>query len=288
MKPLLSLGALLALTACAPRPEPGPAPPAAPVAVAKGVVEAPGGLVRLVAPRDGVLASVAVDEGQSVAPGTVLAQFDDRQARLQLAGADAELGQKQAELAVASARAAGAAREAQRLAGLVADDAATRQEAEQAATAAAVAEGERRQATEALQAVQARRELAAYELDARTVRAPVAGRIVRRTAAAGGYVPATAPLFILAPDGTRLIRAEVDEALADRVSAKSRAVVTREFQAGGTYAAHVLRVADALGAPTLGDDGPARADARVVTVLLALSPNADLRLGQRVLVRFEP
>jgi len=288
MKPILPILMALALCGCARTPPPPPPTRPASVAVAKGVVEVQGGLVRLVAPRDGVLTAVAAEEGAHVAAGDVLAQLDDRQARLQLASAEADLGQRQAELAVASARASGAAREAHRLAGLAAGDAATRQEADQAGTAAAVAEGERRQAAQALQAAEARRRLAAFEVESRTVRAPVSGKIVRRGPAAGGFVTAAAPLFVLAPDGTRLVRAELDEAFADRVTPQTRAVVTREFQAGGTYAAHVLRIADALGAPSLGDDAPARADARVVTVLLSLSPTADLRLGQRVLVRFEP
>lgn len=288
--PLLTVLVLaLALGACSRPPPPASAPAEPPsVAVAKGVVEVQGGLVRLVAPRDGAVTMVAADEGAHVVAGQVLAQLDDRQARLQLANAQAELGQRQAELAVAAARASGAAREARRFAGLAAGDAATRQEADQAATAASVAEGERRQAAEALQAAQARRQLAAFEVDTRAVRAPVAGRIVRRAVAAGGYVGATGPMFVLAPDGPRLVRAELDEAFADRVAPQARAVVTREFQTGGEFPARVVRVADALGAPSLADDAGARADARVVTVLLTLSPDADLRLGQRVLVRFEP
>lgn len=284
----LSLALVLALAGCG-RPAPvGPSPKPPSVAVAKGVVEAQGGLVRLVAPRDGALAAIAAEEGSHVAAGDVLAQLDDRQARLQLASAEADVGQRQAELAVAASRAAGAARESRRLSMLAAADAATRQDAEQAATLASVAEGERRQAAQALLSAQARRQLAAFEVETRTVRAPVAGRIVRRVVAAGGYVTAASPLFVLAPDGARLVRAELDEALADRITPRSRAVVTREFQIGDAYAARVVRVADALGSPSLGEEAAARADARVVTVLLALSPSADLRLGQRVLVRFEP
>ncbi|MBU2363746.1 MAG: HlyD family secretion protein, partial [Alphaproteobacteria bacterium] len=171
---------------------------------------------------------------------------------------------------------------------LAAADAATRLEAEQAATAAVVARGEHRQAIQALAASQARQRLAAYDVEVRTIRAPIAGHVVRRTAAAGAFVAAASPLFVIEPDGARLVRAELDEAFADRVTARTRAVVTREYQQGQTYPAQVVRVSDLLSGPALADDAASRPDARVVSVMLSLPPAADLRLGQRVVVRFNP
>ena len=278
---------LLALVACTPKP--APPPPAnspATLAVAKGVVEAQGGLLRVLAPRDGVLTAQVTDEGVMVAAGQVLAQLDSRQTRLLLDAAVADLGERRAQAEVAAARAAGAEREARRLAALAAADATPRMEAEQAATAAAVSRGEHRQAVESLRAAEARQRLSAFELDVRTVRAPIAGRVVRRTATQGGYVAAATPLFVIEPTGARLVRAELDEAFADRVTQQTRAVVTREYQRGRSYPAQVLRVSDLLAGPALVDEAAARADARVVSVILSLPPTADLRLGQRVLVRF--
>lgn len=278
----------VALAACGPKPAPRPtaSPAAANLAVAKGVVEAPGGLVRVVSTREGRLLAPLAEEGAQVLAGQVLARLDDRQARLQLASAEADEVERAAQAQVAAARAAGAAREASRLATLAAADAATRQDAAQAETAAAVARGEQHQAEAALQAARAQRQLTAYEIEARTVRAPVAGRVVRRTAAAGAYVAAASPLFVLAPDGPRVVRAELDEAFAEQVKPGMRATVSREFQTGGSYQARVLRVSDLLAGPALVEDGAARADTRVVSVVLTLPPDADLRLGQRVLVRF--
>jgi len=280
---------VLLLAGCAPKP-PTPHPAVGPptVAVAKGVVEAQGGLLRVLAAGDGMIGRPLAEEGAHVTAGQVLAQLDDRQARLLLDSAAAELGERRAQVTVAEARAAGAEREARRLSGLVAADAATGLDADQAATAATVARGEQRQALEALHAAEARQRIAAYDVDIRTVRAPLAGRIVRRNVGAGAYVAAQAPLFVLEPDGARLVRAELDEAFADRVTTASRAVVTREFQEGRTYAAQVVRVSDLLAGPGLGEEAVARTDARVVNVLLRLPPSADLRLGQRVLVRFTP
>jgi multidrug resistance efflux pump len=287
MKRLLLL-AVLALAACS-RPAPnsraeGPAP----AAVAKGVVEAQGGLLRVLAPRDGVVVEALAQEGDMVADRQLLARLDDRQPRLVLAATAAELGDRRAQLEVAAARAAGAEREAARLHNLAAADAATRQDADQAATAAAIARGEQHQAQEALHAAEARRQLNAYEVEVRTIRAPHPGRIVRRTIAPGAYVAAATPLFVMEPAGPRIVRAELDEAFADRVMPGMSATVSREFQAGRSYAAKVLRVSDVLSGPSLAEDAVARADARVIAVVLALQPGADLRLGQRVLVRFGP
>ena len=284
------LALLLGLAACAPKPKAPAAAAADPptVAVAKGVVEAQGGLLRVLAPRDGVILGPLPDEGAQIAVGQVLARLDDREPRLQLDAAAAELGERRAQVEVAAARAAGAAREARRLAALAAADAATRLDADQAATAAAVATGELRQASGALAAAEARHRLAAYDVEVRTIRSPVAGRILRRTASPGAYVASAAPLFVLEPDGPRVVRAELDEAFADRVTSKSRAVVTKEFQPGRAYGAEVVRISDALTGPALPEEAASRADARVANVLLRLSPGADLRLGQRVLVRFTP
>ncbi|MBU2153813.1 MAG: biotin/lipoyl-binding protein, partial [Alphaproteobacteria bacterium] len=92
------LSTLLALCACTPRPAPPSAQSVPPtVAVAKGVVEAQGGLLRVLAPRDGLIVSAPAEEGAAVSAGQVLAQVDDRQARLMLDAATADLGERRAQ-----------------------------------------------------------------------------------------------------------------------------------------------------------------------------------------------
>jgi macrolide-specific efflux system membrane fusion protein len=294
LRPVLPLTALLALLALAGcglnehRKGHAPAVPAASsAAMAKGFVDVAGGLVRIAAPRDGVITRILVEEGDAVAKGQPLAILDDRQAQLGLEAVRAEVADRRAQLAMAQAKAAGAARDAQRLAGLARQDAATRQDADQAGTAAAISAAERDQARQALAAAEVRARLDALEVEVRTLRAPAAGKIIRRSANAGAFVNAAAPLFLLEPTGARIVRAELDETFADQIHAGMRAKVTREFDATQAYDAHVLRVAEVFASPALNDDAAARSDSRVVAVVLTLDVPASMKLGQRVLVRFE-
>jgi HlyD family secretion protein len=233
-----------------------------------------------------VVARSLAEEGDHVPAGQVLATLQARQAQLDLDVAAADVADRQAQLQIAEAKAAGSQREAERLDRLAKADAGPRQDAERAATAAQVDRGEQRQAVAALRQAQARRELSRYEVDVREIRAPVNGRIVRRTTSAGAFVSAATPLFVLEPDGRRVVRAELDEAFAGRVRPGMRAVVTRQFQPGAVYAAQVLRVSDLLAGSSMPDDPTAKADTRVVSVVLTLTGAQDLRLGERVLVRF--
>ena len=288
MKPSTVL-LLFALAGCS-RGEPAANAQAAvqaPLAVAQGVVDAEAGLIRVRAPRDGVVAQSLVEEGDHVPAGQVLATLQARQVQLDLDVAAAEVADRQAQLEVAEAKAVGTQREAERLDRLAKADAGTRQDAERAATAAQIDRSEQRQAVAALRQAQARRELSRYEVDVRDIRAPVNGRIVRRATSAGAFVSAATSLFVLEPDGRRVVRAELDEAFAGRVRPGMRAIVTREFQPGAAYAAQVLRVSDLLAGPSIPDDPTAKADARVVSVVLTLTGAQDLRLGERVLVRFK-
>jgi multidrug resistance efflux pump len=290
VKPLAVL-LLLALAGCS-RGEPAARAEAtagqAPRAVAQGVVDAEAGLIRVRAPRDGVVAQVRVEEGAHVAAGEVLAALQARQAQLDLDVAEAEVAERQAQLEVADAKALGSQQEAQRLDRLARADAGPRQDAERAATAAQVDRGEQRQAAAALRQAQARRALGRYEVEVREIRAPVSGRIVRRTTSAGAFVSTATSLFVLEPDGRRVVRAELDETFAGKVRPGMQAMVTRQFQPGGAHAAQVLRVSDLLAGPSLPDEPTAKADARVVSVVLTLTAAQDLRLGERVLVRFTP
>jgi multidrug resistance efflux pump len=258
-----------------------------PAAVARGVVAADGGLIPIAAPRDGLIAQVSVEEGAHVEQGAVLAQLDTDRSTLLAAQAAAETAQQEAALRGAQARSAAAQSEAARLARLASADAVTRREAEQARQAATVAAAQSDEAARAVDVARARQRLAALEQTVRTVRAPVAGLVLRRTAAVGAAAVSASgtPLFILAPDGRRVIRAELDEAFAGRIMPGASAWVTDASGGGRVFKARVLRISPSFEAAALDDQPGGHADGRVLRLVLAFDEPSSLRLGQRVLAR---
>lgn len=287
--PMLLAG--LALTACQKGPDAALAqnrPPT--VAMARGVVAVEGGLIPVAAPRDGLITQVGVEEGSHVERGAVLALLDRDRTGLLADQAAAETAQSLAAWREAQARSAAAQSEADRLARLAAADAATGHDAEQARQAAAVAAAQSDEAGHAVDVARVRQRLAGLEQTARTVRAPVAGLVLRRAAAVGSAAVAGsgAPLFVLAPDGPRIVRAELDEAFVGKVGPGAAAWVTDAAGGGHVFRARVLRVSPAFEAAALDDQPGGRADGRVLRLILAFEEPNGLRLGQRVLARIGP
>ena len=259
----------------------------APSAVARGVVAVDGGLIPVAAPRDGLIAQVSVEEGAHVDRGAVLAQLDADRSTLLAAQAAAETAQQVAAWRGAQARSSAAQAEAARLTRLASADAATRREAEQAGQAATVAAAQSEEAARAVDVARTRQRLAELEQTARTVRAPVSGLVLRRTAAVGSAAVAASgtPLFILAPDGPRIVRAELDEAFVGRVMPGAVAWITDASGGGRVMKARVLRISPSFEAAALDDQPGGRADGRVLRLVLTLDEPNNLRLGQRVLAR---
>lgn len=278
----------LTLTACQRGPDTALAqtlPPA--LAVARGVVAVDGGLISVAAPRDGLITQVNVEEGAHVERGAVLAQLDQNRTALLADQAVAETAQLQAAWRGAQARALAAQSEAARLTHLASADAATGREAEQARQAAAVAAAQGEEAGRAVDVARVRERLANLEQTVRTVRAPVTGLVLRRAATVGAAAVTTsgAPLFVLAPDGPRVVRAELDEAFSARVGPGATAWITDASGGGHVFRARVLRVSATFEAAALEDQPGGHADARVLRMVLAFEEPNGLRLGQRVLVR---
>lgn len=258
-----------------------------PAAVARGVVAVDGGLIPVAAPRDGVIEQVNVEEGAHIDRGGVLAQLDADRSNLLTAQAVAETAQQQAAWRGAKARSVAAQSEAARLARLASADAVTRRAAEEGRQAAAVAAAQSDEAARAVDVARARQRLAELEQTVRTIRAPVSGLVLRRTAAVGAAAVAAsaAPLFVLAPDGPRIVRAELDEAFVGRVAPGATAWITDASGGGRVLKARVLRISPSFETAALDDQPGARADGRVLRLILAFDEPNTLRLGQRVLAR---
>ncbi|HXS72664.1 MAG TPA: HlyD family efflux transporter periplasmic adaptor subunit [Rhodanobacteraceae bacterium] len=305
MKPLCRAGALLAtilsvatLAACsggntpaAPQPPPADSAQSQFIAIARGRVDVEGGLARVVAQRDGVISAVDAQQGDAVKAGQPLAQLDPRAAQIELEGAKAQVEQARAQLAGLQVQWHAAKQRAPRLAEAARAGAASEDAATQARDEIAGLQAQRDAAQAALDVARQHVAAAQLDVDARSLRAPVAGRIVQRDAQIGQSVSAQsgAALFVILPDRPRIVRAELDADDADRIRSGMVAQVVRDSGEGATYTATVLRVGEVLGPGTLNDDPLARAASREVECVLRLDSAGaaqPLRIGQRVLVRF--
>ena len=259
------------------------------VAMARGRVDAPGGLLRVASPQGGVIQSWSVSQGEAVLKGQLLAQIDAREARQALEQARAEQAHESAQLDVLRARLPALRIKAQRLQQALQAGAGSGQAADDAQSALIEAQTQQEVQRSALDMAKQRVGQATQTLAAAAIRAPVAGRVVKRMAEVGEFVDARAVLLQLLPDGPRIVRADLNEALVGRVKANMRAEVVSVAEGSGVHGAHVLSIGDVFGPPGAADSsgGETIVDARVVECLLQLD-EPDLRVGQRVLVKFLP
>ncbi|MNR98709.1 Inner membrane protein YibH [compost metagenome] len=291
---LLAVSACLGLSAC--NDDRPPAKPIASVsgehayvAIARGKVEAQGGLIAILPTQDGTITRLAVSEGQQVAAGAVLAELDSRNAQIELNEAEARLQQAQAQAQAANLPLASARDLAQRLrqaaeAGASdvqrADEA--HQRAQQLQTAASVAQSDVAIARERLAGAKQR-------LAARTLRAPQAGTVIQLDATIGTQSLAQSgkPIMTLLPAKAPQIRAELNESFVAQVKPGMRADVNIDADPQRKpLKAHVLRVGQVFSNSRLSDDGNPRSNLRVVDCVLVFDGVQDVRIGQNVRVSF--
>jgi membrane fusion protein, macrolide-specific efflux system len=259
------------------------------VAMARGRVDVPGGLLRVTNVQGGAVQRWSVKPGDTVTQGQVLAQLDTREASNTLQQAKVEQAHAEAELRALQARLPGARTRATRLQQAQAAGAGSGQAVDDARAVVTDAEQQLAVQQTALAVVKQRAAQATQTLAMATIRAPAAGRIVQRTAEVGEYVPAHGVLLHLLPDVPRIVRADLNESMISRVKAGMRAEVVSMVDGATVYSARVLSIGDVFGPPgaadTAGNDNAT--DTRVVECLLQLD-QTDLRVGQRVMVRFLP
>lgn len=287
---LALIGATAFLSGCSDNAQAQPtASPTAQTAYARGRVDIEGGLIRLASSNDGLIQSVHVEEGDRVQAGQLLAVIDDRQPRLALAIAAASLAEARATAETLRVRLAAATREAARLQPLADSQAAPRRDADQAKDLAEQLQAELAAAQAAVVTAEARVKADEYQVNQRSIRAPLAGRIVKRTVRPGDGVSTlnVTPLFVFAPDMPRIVRADLDERFVDRVKAGQAAEVVIDNDGTRTISARILRVGDVFGVKTPTGEPGERLDLRVVECVLSIE-DQTVRLGQRVLVKIIP
>ncbi len=206
----------------------------------------------------GRIEAYLAEEGTDVPGGAVLARLDQAEMTAQVREAESALRQAERDLL--------------RTRDLHAKGMIARQEAE-------TAETRRDRARETLRALKA-------QLAHTVIRAPFAGRVVKKYKEAGETVLTLGPpepLLRLADVRRLKIRAEVDESDAGKVAVGQRAEVTAEAYPGVTFSGEVAAVGHAVGRKRLRSDDPREIlDAKVLEVEVALPADERLKVGMTV------
>lgn len=253
------------------RKPPGPSVgPSAPVRLrAEGrVVSYPGEDLQVGSDLGGTLVQVAVEEGQRVRRGQVLALVDPRRDQAALREARARLQELRADLAFQDA-------ERQRQEVLHGQGIASRQALDQARTQADLA----RARQEAAAASTERLEVTVSKL---RILAPIDGTVLTRLAQPGETLPAGAPLLRLARTDRIRVEAEIDEFDLARIRPGLPVEVRAEGQET-RWRGRIEEIPDHVVGRKLKPQDPARpTDTRVLLVKVGLEHCAGLKLGQRV------
>jgi multidrug resistance efflux pump len=145
-----------------------------------------------------------------------------------------------------------------------------------------------RQAELDVKALTIRLEQARHNLDECALKAPQAGTVLRILAGPGDILPRQAgqPALLFAPQGRRIVRAELDQEFVSRVHADQPALIRDDSPSGIAWRGKVLRVADwYTQRRNLTYDSAQIRDGRTAECLIALDANQpEPRLGQRVRV----
>ncbi|GAA0192924.1 HlyD family secretion protein [Brevundimonas nasdae] len=257
-------------------------------AIANGKVDVEGGIIQIAARRGGIVREVLVQEGERVTAGQILARQEDDEPRLAVQSAAAAVAQAESQLNQIRVDIRTAQREQERLQRLAATNFVAAQRVDQAADAVATAQARMGSQVAAVQTARAQLDQARYNQELTVIRAPSAGRIVRRYAnpGAGASTLNVSTMFDLEPDAPRIVRAEVVESDLPNLTDGQAVEISPEGDSSKIYIGTVLRRAAVFGARKLASDDPSqRTDERVVEVV-ASAGDAPLLIGQRVLVKF--
>lgn len=286
-------------------------PPASLTPPRDGLIAAPGRIeaiseeIRVSSELSGRLKSVAIEEGDRVFKGQVLAQIENDDYIARVASAEAALAQRQAELSrtingarsqerrasqagvnAAQAVLENSRREAERRRTLADHEMISRDEAERYERAYQVARAEferasqefslvdadpreedRRRAEAAVAAAQAQLAEARAYLEKTYIRSPIDAIILRKFRHAGESVSTQfdSPIVTLADDSSLRVRLDVDEADVARLHLGQSAFITAEAYGNQKFTGHVIRVGRILGKKNIRTDEPSE---RVDTKIL--------------------
>lgn len=281
--------------AALPADMPASSPSSAPhvVAIARGIVEVPGGLFEVAAAQDGWVESIAVQEGAAVKRGQVLLLMSSARLHQDLLMARAELRLAQARQAAQQARLPAARLLAARMAEAARVEAIDAQRADEAQQT--LRELEAGLPIAAAESALAEQRVAQVQSQAQhlTVLAAQDATVVKLFVQPGSRVfgASDKPLLTLLPARALRVRAEVNEAYVPRVAVGMRASIHLDSDVAGVVAprlpgARVVRLSPIFGASRLDDETQARGNVRVVECFLEFDQVPLLRIGQAVRVEF--
>lgn len=255
------------------------------MAAARGVVDIPGGLLRVTSPRDGIVASLSVHEGDQVKAGDIMAILDSGQELLSAKIASEETLQAEEQYNLLQMKMKNLSRQADRVKRAAAGNAVSDQALDEALSARDSLAAELRVAASVLAATHMRRDIAAREVEIRTIRAPVDGFIIHQGIKVGEFATASGgtEMFTILPEGQKIIRAEIPEQFLDSVKPGLPVEVLAEDRTGQSYQGRISRISPVLMQST-GMPGE-RNDIRTATSIVMVSRDAPFRVGQRVIIR---
>ncbi|ALN71870.1 hypothetical protein M673_04030 [Aureimonas sp. AU20] len=256
------------------------------LAAARGTVDVEGGLLKISAPREGLLVAVPALEGQRVAAGDVLAVLDARQEEQAAKIAKQEVRQAEEHQTLLRLKMKALSKEVDRMRRAAAGKAVSDQALDEVLASKESLAIELNIAASALTIAQERRDGAEREVELRTLRAPVDGLVVRRRAKAGEIVsPQLAPdLFVLLPDGRKIVLAEIPEQFLKGVEPGNPVEVLEEDRLARAFPGRIERISPVL-MQASGPTGGERNDIRTAASVVSIDQDAPFRIGQRVIIR---
>jgi len=294
----VAIVAAVAVAAMQPRRKPTnpPAPPPASefqhTVAAVGLIESSSENIRIGSHLSGIVDQVLVRAGDDVASNAPLFRLDTRHLRASLADADAALDVARTGVGVAEATLADTKQQLDLVLAVRDKRAVSEDDVQRRRYAVTTAEARLAQARAAVKAAEAESHSVQVEIDRSTVRAPIAGTILKVNVRAGEFAAAGAlaePLIILGTVKPLYVRVDVDEHEAARVRPEAPAVAALRGDASIRSSLHFVRI-EPLVVPkrALTGDSSERVDTRVLQVLYEIE-RSDPRffVGQQMDVFIE-
>ena len=294
----VAIVAAVAVAAMQPRRKPTnpPAPPPTSefqhTVAAVGLIESSSENIRIGSHLSGIVDQVLVRAGDDVATNAPLFRLDTRHLRASLADADAALDVARTGVGVAEATLADTKQQLDLVLAVRDKRAVSEDDVQRRRYAVTTAEARLAQARAAVKAAEAESHSVQVEIDRSTVRAPIAGTILKVNVRAGEFAAAGAlaePLIILGNIKPLYVRVDVDEHEAARVRPEAPAVAALRGDASIRSSLHFVRI-EPLVVPkrALTGDSSERVDTRVLQVLYEIE-RSDPRffVGQQMDVFIE-